>query len=127
MAGIRIMSRKTLMIILAIIGAVLAFFSTQFGLDINVEQVMATVTMLLLWVGFEARTDIKRIITKVGEQQNKTKDPKFWLAFLTMILTVLSESLGWNLPITTIVAVLTAIMGVLFKLDLTAIARGFSR
>jgi len=61
----------------------------------------------------EGKLDIKR----VGSQIGKFKDPKFIIAFISAILVAVSEAFGLELPVEAIVAVLTVIMGVLFKAE----------
>jgi len=107
------MSRKTLTAALGIIGAVLAFFSEQFGLSINPIKVMAGLSAITLYLLWEGKLDIQR----VGLQIGRFKDPKFWLAFISAILVAVSEAFGLALPVEAIVAVLTVIMGVLFKAE----------
>jgi len=107
------MSRKSLMSVLAVIGTVLAFFSEQFGLTLDSMSVLAGVTAILCYVLFEAKSDIKRI----GSQIGKFKDPKFIIAFISAILVAVSETFGLELPVEAIVAVLTVIMGILFKAE----------
>lgn len=107
------MSRKTITAIIGIIGAVLAFFSEQFGLSIDPTAVIAGLSSIVLYVLLEGKLDIKR----VGSQIGKFKDPKFWLAFISAILVAVSETFGLELPVEAIIAVLTVIMGVLFKVE----------
>jgi len=107
------MSRKTITAVIGIIGAVLAFFSEQFGLSINPVAVMAGLVSIVTYVLLEGKLDIKR----VGSQIGKFKDPKFILAFISAILVAVSEAFGLELPVEAIVAVLTVIMGVLFKVE----------
>ena len=124
MAGIKILSRKTLMTVLAVVGAAFAFFSKEFGLEIDTVGFMAMVSAVLLWVGFEARLDIKRIIERVGPQIGKFKDPKFWIAFVTAVITAANEIFEMNLPIELIIGVLAVIMSFLFKKEGDAVANG---
>lgn len=107
------MSRKTLMSVLAVIGAVLAFFSEQFGLALDSTAVLAGVAAILCYVLFEAKADLKR----VGSQIGKFKDPKFIITFISAVLVAVSEAFGLELPVEAIVAVLTVIMGFLFKAE----------
>jgi len=107
------MSRKTMMSVLAVIGAVFAFFSEQFGLSIDPVAVLAGLSSVILYVLLEGKLDIKR----VGSQIGKFKDPKFIVAFISAILVAVSETFGLELPVEAIVAVLTVIMGVLFKVE----------
>ena len=112
------MSRKTLTAALGIIGAVLAFFSEQFGLSINPIKVMAGLSAITLYLLWEGKLDIRR----VGSQIGKFKDPKFILAFISAILVAVSETFGLALPVEAIIAVLTVIMGVLFKAEFKKMA-----
>jgi len=112
------MSRKTLTAALGIIGAVLAFFSEQFGLSIDPVAVIAGLSSIVLYILLEGKLDIQR----VGSQAAKFKDPKFWLAFISAILVAVSETFGLALPVEAIIAVLTVIMGVLFKAEFKKIA-----
>jgi len=107
------MSRKTLTAAIGIVGAVLAFFSEQFGLSIDPVAVMAGLSSIVLYVLLEGKLDIKR----VGSQIGKFKDPKFIIALISTILVAVSEAFGLELPVEAIVAVLTVIMGVLFKAE----------
>lgn len=114
------MSRKTMMSILAVIGAVLAFFSEQFGLSIDPVAVLAGLSSVILYVLLEGKLDIKR----VGSQIGKFKDPKFIVAFISAILVAVSEAFGLGLPVEAIVAVLTVIMGILFKAEFAKVKNG---
>ena len=108
------MSRKTIFTILAVIGSVLTVFASTFGLTINPTVVLAAVASVLIYVFGEAKADL----AKLGAQKDKWKDPKMWIAAVAASLAALTEA-GVNLPISPelIIAVLTAIMGVLFKTD----------
>ena len=107
------MSRKTLLGIIAVLGAVLTVFKEQFGLAIDATAVVGGVTVILLYILFEAKLDFKRIAGQLG----KFKDPKFWLAFVSALLVAVNTSFGLNLPVETILAVLGIIMSLLFKAD----------
>jgi len=106
-------SRKTITAVIGIVSAVLAFFSEQFGLSIDPVAVMAGLASIVTYVLLEGKLDIKR----VGSQIGKFKDLKFWLAFISAILVAVNEALGLKLPVEAIVAVLTVIMGFLFKAE----------
>jgi len=67
----------------------------------------------LCYVLFEAKLDLKKLSMQIG----RFKDPKFILAFISAILVAISEAFGLELPVEAIVAVLTVIMGVLFKAE----------
>ena len=72
----------------------------------------------MLYILLEGKLDIQR----VGSQAAKFKDPKFWLAFISVILVAVSETFGLALPVEALIAVLTVIMGVLFKVEFKKIA-----
>lgn len=105
------MSRKTIMFVLVLLGAVLAFVKTQFGLTVDTIAIIGGLTVISLYIFGEAKLDIQR----VGQQAAKFKDPKFWVAFIVAILTALSEN-GVNLPIPieTIQTILGFILALLF-------------
>jgi len=110
---VKIMSRKTLMAILGILGAILAFFQQQFGLSLDSTALMGAAGLILAYVFFEAKLDFKRIQKGVA----KFKDPKFWLALLSAILVAINEAFGWNLPIEIILTVISFILSILFGKD----------
>jgi hypothetical protein len=105
-----LMSRKTLLAVLAVITAVMAFFKEQFGLGMDVMAVMGGLVAVIAYILLEAKLDLK----KLGAQAGKWKDPKFWMALISVIIAALNKELGLNLPAEAIVAVLTVIMSVLF-------------
>jgi len=106
------MSRKTILTIVAVIGAILTAFQEAFGLSINGAAVAAGLGAIVLYVLLEAKVDKERI----RAQLDRFKDSKFWLAVISAALVALTES-GVVLPVSpeVIIAVLTAIMGILFK------------
>lgn len=113
------MSRKTIMAILGVIGAILVFFQQQFGLAIDATAIVGGLTAIVLYILFEAKLDLARIGEQV-HQVGRFKDPKFWLAFASVLLIALQNAFGWNLPIEAIIAVLTVIMSILFGKDFAA-------
>jgi len=112
------MSRKTLLGIIGVIGAILVVFQSQFGLTINTTEIVAGLTAIMLYILFEGKADIKRI----GEQKAKFKDPKFWIAIGSGVVVSLNSTLGLNLPVEIIVSVLTFLMSLLFGKDALATA-----
>jgi uncharacterized membrane protein HdeD (DUF308 family) len=110
------MKRKTLLTIIAVIGAILGVFGTAFGLSINVPGFMAALGAILVYVFFEAKADIARISTQAA----KWKDPKFWITVISGVLGALAGA-GINLPISPeiIITILTTIVGILFKVKPT--------
>lgn len=115
------MSRKTLLAVLAVLAAVLAFFKEQFGLGMDVTAVLGGLTAVVLYVLFEAKLDLK----KIGAQAGRWKDPKFWLAMAAVIIAALNKNLGLNLPAETIIPTLTAIMTALFGAKFKAVNRSY--
>jgi hypothetical protein len=109
------MSRKTIVAVLGILTAIFTFLKAQFGLGMDVIAVLGGLSAVILYVLFEAKLDLK----KFGAQAGKWKDPKFWLALVAVILAALNKELGLNLPGDAIVAVLTVIMTILFKVKFT--------
>ena len=105
------MSRKTLLAILAVIGAVLVFVGKEFGLTLDASAVMAGITAILLYIFFEMKADFKRVGTQIG----KFTDPKFLLALAASILAAVNTHFGLGIPVEAVIAVLALIMGVLFK------------
>jgi len=115
------MSRKTLLAVLGVITAILAFLKEQFGLGMDAMTVLGGLTTVVLYVLFEAKLDLK----KIGAQAGRWKDPKFLLAFVCVILAALNKELGLNLPAETIITALTVIMTVLFGAKFKAVNRSY--
>lgn len=107
------MSRKSIMGIIAVLGAVLTFFQDKFGLAIDTTAVIAGLTAIVLYILFEAKLDIKRI----GAQVGKFKDPKFWAALISAILVAVDSAFELNLPVEAIISVIAIVMSILFKAD----------
>jgi len=105
------MSRKTIGFIVAIVGAILVAFQEQFGLSLNPAQVAAGIGAILTYVFFEAKLDLKALTS----QPDRWKDPKFWLTVLSALLAVVEQTFQFGIPVTEVVAVLTLIVGILFK------------
>ena len=116
------MSRKTMMSVLAVIGAVLAFFSEQFGLALDSTAIMAGVTATLVYVLFEAKADIKRVSMRISGQLGRFKDPKFIIALISTVLVAVAEAFGLDLPTEAIVSVLTILMTFLFGKEAVKLA-----
>ncbi len=111
------MSRKTILTVTAVIGAVLGVFATTFGLTLNATGLAAGLAAVLVYVFAEAKADLK----KLSDQATKWKDPKFWITVISAALGALATS-GVPLPVSPeiIIAVLTAIVGIIFKVEATA-------
>ncbi|MCK9521289.1 MAG: hypothetical protein M0R74_20035 [Dehalococcoidia bacterium] len=106
------MSRKLILTFVAVLGAILGIIGSEFGLALNGPAAAAGLGSVLLYVFFEAKADKARL----RAQKDKFRDPKFYLALISAILAALVQA-GIALPVSPeiIIAVLTAIMGVLFK------------
>jgi hypothetical protein len=102
------MSRKTILTVIAVLGAIAAALS----LSPQSGAAIAGLGAILVYVFFEAKADKERL----AAQAAKFKDPKFWITIISAILAAL-QTAGVTLPISaeTIIAVLTAIVGILFK------------
>jgi len=109
------MSRKTIVAVLGVLTVIFTSLKVQFDLGMDVIAVLGGLSAVILYVLFEAKLDLK----KFGAQAGKWKDPKFWLALVAIILAALNKELGLNLPGDAIVAVLTVIMTILFKVKFT--------
>lgn len=104
-------SRKTLVVILGILTAVVAVFQQEFGLSITLTTAVAGLVALMVYLFGEFKQDLARI----RSQAHRWADPKFWIAIVAAVLAVLNTELGLGLPANAIIAVLTIIMGILFK------------
>ena len=106
------MSRKTLLAILAVITAVLAFFKDQFGLALDPTAVVGGIGAVVLYLLFEAKLEIKKACFQAG----KWRDPKFWLALVTLLYTTIGQQFGLKLPLSPelVSTILATVMSVLF-------------
>lgn len=104
-------TKTTVFTILAVLGAALGVFGKALGLALDPVKVLAGVAGILVYVFGSLKTDAAAL-----NQPLVWKDPKVWLASVTAALGALTSA-GVTLPISPelIIAVLTAIMGVLFK------------
>jgi len=106
------MTRKFLLVLVAVIGAALTFLKGQFGLAIDPTAVVGAVTLIGVYIFNEAKADIGRM----AAQAHKWADPKFLATFLGAVVTPAAEALGLNLPTEIIQGILAAIVALLFKL-----------
>lgn len=106
------MSRKTLLAVIATLGAIAAFFSEQFGLILDAALV-AAFGSILLYIFWEAKKDLQTFKT----QPAKWKDPKFWITLIAVMVGAVNQNFGTGIPVELIVAVLTAVVGLLFKAE----------
>ncbi len=104
-------TKTTVFTILAVVGAALGVFAKALGLALDPVKLLAGVAGILVYVFGSLKTDAAAI-----DQPLVWKDPKVYLAAVQAALAALTSA-GIVLPISPelIIAVLTAIMGVLFK------------
>lgn len=102
------MKRKTILTIVAVLGAI----ATAIGLSTNALAAVGGMGAILVYVFLEAKADLAAVLAQVA----KWKDPKFWITVVSAILAALQSS-GVTLPIDSnvIIAILTAIVAILFK------------
>ena len=112
------MSRKTIGFIVAIVGAILVAFQEQFGLSLNPAQVAVGIGAILTYIFFEAKLDLKALASQPG----KWKDPKFWLTVLSALLMAIEQTFQLGIPVTEVVAVLTMIVSILFRVQFNKVA-----
>lgn len=105
--------RKTILIIIAIVGALLTFLQSQFGLTIDPVAVTATLTAVVIYLFGEGKNDLARI-KKGITQDGKFKDPNFWIAFIAAILPVINVQFNLNLPVEIIVTTASGILAFIF-------------
>jgi len=107
------MSRKTIGFVVAIIAAILVAFQKQFGLSLDPAQVAAGIGAILTYVFFEAKLDLKALASQPG----KWKDWKFWLTVLSAVLMAVEQTFQLGIPVTEVIAIVTVIVGILFKVQ----------
>lgn len=112
------MSRKTIFTILAVIGAAGAVISTEFGLTVQLGGVIAAVAGILVYVFNEAKADIANL----GAQAARWSDPKFLITLLTAVIGAISQAVTLPIDPAIIIAVLTAIVQMLFGKDARIVA-----
>ena len=108
------MSRKTIGFVVAILSSILVLFQEQFGLALDPVAVAAGVGSILAYIFFEAKLDLA-VLTK---QPGKWKDPKFWLAFLSVVLAAIEATFQLGIPVEGIISGLTTLMAILFGFKL---------
>jgi hypothetical protein len=108
------MSRKTIAVFVAVIGAILGVMASTFELSINATVLAVGIAGVLVWVFGEAKADL----AKIGAQIGRFKDPKFLLTMINAIVTALGTAEVIPAVLAeSIIAVLTLIIGILFKTD----------
>lgn len=104
------MSRKTIIAVLGFLTTVLVFLKAQFGLDIEVTGFVAAIGVVVTYLLFQAKMDIK----KIGRQFAKFKSKKFWLALASTLVPAINTVLGLNIPVEIVVGVMGFIMSIIF-------------
>lgn len=107
------MSRKTIGFVVTILTTILVVFQESFGLTIDPVAASAGVGAVLTYIFFEAKLDLKAIAAQPG----KWKDPKFWFTVLSAVLAAVEQTFQLGIPVAEVIAVLTVIVGVLFKVQ----------
>lgn len=108
--------RKIIMIAVGAIAAAVGFVLPTLGvIDSNLTGALGALAIILSYVFFEAKADIKDILDGMS-QLEKWSDPTFWIGLVSAILVYLSTELGWNLPTELIAGVLALIVPLLIKL-----------
>lgn len=112
------MSRKVFLGAIGIFGAALAYVANEFGLALNAAAITAALMSIGVYIYGEFKLDIKRF----GSQFHRFTDPKFIIALIAVILGALNQNFGTGIPVEAVIAVLTLIMGVLFRRDFKVIS-----
>jgi len=103
-------SRKTIGFVVAIIAAILTVFQKEFGISLDPVAISAGIGAVLTYVFFEAKLDLKVLTAQPG----KWKDLKFWITVISAVLVAIESTAHLGIPVESIVAVLTLIVGLLF-------------
>ncbi len=104
------MSRKTIMTVLGFLTTALVFLKVQFGLEIDVTGFIASLGVVLIYLLYQAKMDIRMI----GRQFNKFKSKKFWLALASTIVPAVNTAFNLNIPVEIVVGVMGFIMSLIF-------------
>jgi len=107
------MSRKTVMFIVAIVGALLTWATGIFGLSISATAVVGGMTAVVVYIFGEMKNDIARVKKKIY-QGEKWRDPAFWTSLVAAFLPVVNTYLKLNIPVETVVSILTVILAFIF-------------
>ncbi len=104
------MSRKTIIAVLGFLTAILVFLKAQFGLDVEVTGFVAAIGVVVTYLLFQAKMDIR----KIGRQFDKFKSKKFYLALASTLVPAINTALGLNIPVEIVVGVMGFIMTLIF-------------
>ena len=105
------MSRKLILAILGVVGAILGVIQTEFGLALNVGGIIAFLGAAVIYIQQEAKLDKERL----AAQKDKWADPKFWIAALGAGVVALGEVVALPLDPVIINTVLAVILALIFK------------
>lgn len=108
------MSRKSILAVLGVIGALVAVLTGEFGLSADAVAAFGGLTAIIIYIFGEMKLDIQRI----GSQAGRFKDPKFWIAVVTALLAAINKEFGLNLPAEYIVGVLNFVLAILFGIKI---------
>lgn len=106
-------SRKIILAVLGVVGAILGVVQTEFGLSLNIGGIVAFLGAAVIYITGEAKLDKQRL----SEQKDKWKDGKFWLAALTAGVVALGEVVTLPLDPTIINSILAVLLGIIFKVE----------
>lgn len=107
---IKIISRKTIGFIVAIISSILVIFQKQFDLSLDPTALAAGIGAVLTYIFFEAKLDLKALATQPG----KWKDLKFWITVISAVLSAIEANWQLGIPVEAIITVLTTLVAILF-------------
>lgn len=103
-------SRKTIVLIFAILVAALGFIKTDFQLVGNPAEAVGALGVALIYVFSQAKVDLKGFKDNAG----KLKDYKFWIAMIGVVIAPINETLGISLPVEMIQGFAAVILPVIF-------------
>ena len=110
---IKIISRKTIGFLVAIISSILVIFQKQFDLNLDPTALAAGIGAVLTYIFFEAKLDLNALKTQPG----KWKDPKFWITIISAVLAAIEANFQLGIPVEAIVTILTTLVAVLFGIQ----------
>ena len=106
-------SRKTIVLIVAILVSLFAFLKGDFGLEGNPAEAVGAIGVALIYIFGQAKLDIKRAWATMASEKKLT-DPKFWIAILAVVIVPINEQLGINIPVEVIQGFAGVILPILF-------------
>ncbi len=111
------MSRKWLLVLVAVIGAIAAFLGKAFGLSPNFAPAFAGFGLIIVYLFNEAKADWIR----AASQSDKWKDPKFWSTLVGEVIAALGTAGVTLLPVSpeVLTGIIAFLVGLLFKVKPT--------